>query len=64
MNYIFTFVWAFILVQMINFVLMSLGGGQDLNLPFASVMGVIVGILAIIIAHIIPNEPVPHHEEH
>ncbi|WP_244595261.1 DUF2929 family protein [Macrococcoides caseolyticum] len=33
MNYIFTFVWAFILVQMINFVLMSLGGGQELNLP-------------------------------
>lgn len=64
MQYIMTFVWAFILVQMVNFVLMSLGGGQDLNLPFASIMGVIVGVLAIVIANIIPNEPIPHHEEH
>ncbi|MCE4955743.1 DUF2929 family protein [Macrococcoides caseolyticum] len=64
MQYIMTFVWAFILVQMCNFVLMSLGGGNDLNLPFATIVGIIFGILAIIIAHLIPNEPIPSHEEH
>lgn len=64
MQYIMTFIWAFILVQMGNFVLMSLGGGSDLNLPFASIVGVIFGIFAIIIAHVIPNEPIPHHDEH
>jgi len=58
MQYIMTFVWAFILVQMANFVLMSLVGGNDLNLPFATIISVIFGILAIII------EPIPAHEEH
>lgn len=64
MQYIMTFVWAFILVQMVNFVLMSLGGGNDLNLPFATIISVIFGILAMIIAHLVPNEPIPAHEEH
>lgn len=64
MQYIMTFVWAFILVQMVNFVLMSLGGGHDLNLAFASIMGVVFGVLAVIVAALIPNEPIPQHHEH
>lgn len=64
MQYIMTFVWTFILVHMINFVLMSLGGGNDLNLGLANIMAVVFGILAIIIAHLIPDEPIPTHHDH
>ncbi|TDM03786.1 YjzD family protein [Macrococcus carouselicus] len=63
MHYIMTFVWAFILVHMINFVLMSLGGGTDLNLMTANIMAVVFGMLALIISALIPDDPVPtdHH---
>lgn len=62
MQYIITFVWAFILVHMINFVLMSLGGGDDLNLAMANVMAVVFAILVLIITAVMPNDPV--NQEH
>ncbi|TDL95447.1 DUF2929 family protein [Macrococcus brunensis] len=63
MHYIMTFVWAFILVHMINFVLMSLGGGNELHLMTANVMAVVFAVLALIVAALIPNDPIPtdHH---
>ncbi|GGA98944.1 DUF2929 family protein [Macrococcus hajekii] len=64
MQYIMTFVWAFILVHMINFVLMSLGGGQDLNLVTASIMSVVFAVLALIITALIPDDPIPTHHHH
>ncbi len=64
MQYIMTFVWSFILVHMINFVLMSLGGGQDLHLVTASILSVIFAIFVILISMTIPDEPIPHHNEH
>lgn len=64
MQYIMTLVWAFILVHMINFVLMSLGGGTDLHLGLANLMAVVFGVLAIIIAHLIPDEPIPADHDH
>ncbi|KAA1042581.1 YjzD family protein [Macrococcus equipercicus] len=64
MQYIMTFVWSFILVHMINFVLMSLGGGQALHLATASLLSVIFAVLVILISMTLPDDPVPHHSEH
>lgn len=63
MQYIVTFFWSFLLVAMLNYVVSSV-----LGVPFEFMTGVIISVvfsvLVLIIAAIIPNEPVAETEHH
>ncbi|GGI38871.1 DUF2929 family protein [Mammaliicoccus stepanovicii] len=51
MQYIITFIWAFLLSQMINFVLHSLGGSEEpINLVNPTIYSVIITIVVILIS--------------
>ncbi|EKU48074.1 DUF2929 family protein [Staphylococcus massiliensis] len=49
MRYVITFIWALLLMQMINFVLNSLAGGGSLNFFTPIVMAVIIVIVIAIL---------------
>ena len=52
MKYLVTFIWAVILLQMVNFVLNSLNGGGTLNFITPIVLAVIFTIvIAILFCH-------------
>lgn len=63
MKYIMTFFWSLLLVTMLNYVVSSV-----LNVNFDIVAGAIVsvvfGIIVLIIASILPNEPVADTDHH
>nr|WP_263313851.1 YjzD family protein [Mammaliicoccus sp. Marseille-Q6498] len=49
MHYIMTFIWAFLLSQMINFVLHSLGGSQEpLNLVNPIIYSILFTVVIIL----------------
>ena len=58
-----TFLWSFLLVTLLNYVVSSV-----LGVPFDFVAGAIVsvafGIVVLIIASILPNEPVAETDHH
>ena len=57
MKYLVTFIWALILLQMVNFVLNSLNGGGSLNFITPIILAVIFTIfIAIFGALIKPND--------
>lgn len=57
MKYLVTFIWAVILLQMVNFVLNSLNGGGTLNFITPIVLAVIFTIvIAILVAMIKPDD--------
>ncbi|PNH24093.1 DUF2929 domain-containing protein [Staphylococcus haemolyticus] len=57
MKYLVTFIWAVILLQMVNFVLNSLNGGGTLNFITPIVLAVILTIvIAILTAMIKPDD--------
>ncbi|MCK1996421.1 Protein of unknown function [Paenisporosarcina quisquiliarum] len=62
MQYIMTFVWSVLLVSMLNYVVSSV---QNVEFVFMNgiIMSIPVAIMVLIIAAIIPNEPVAkaHH---
>lgn len=54
MKYLMTFFWAFVLLQMVNFVLNSLNGeGNSLNIVSPIIMAVIFTITTAILGAII-----------
>lgn len=53
MKYLVTFIWAVILLQMVNFVLNSLNGGGTLNFITPIVLAVIFTIVIAILATMI-----------
>lgn len=59
MKFIFTFIWSFFLVSMLNYVVSSIN-----DVPFDFVLGaivsVVVSVIIFIISAIIPNDPVVH----
>ncbi|MEO4054249.1 YjzD family protein [Solibacillus sp. CAU 1738] len=63
MQYIMTFFWSFLLVSMLNYVVSSV-----IDVPFNFADGAIVSVafsvLVLIIAAIIPNEPVADTDHH
>ncbi|MGB2993857.1 MAG: YjzD family protein [Paenisporosarcina sp.] len=62
MKYIFTLIWSFLLVTMLNYVVSSV---QDVPFDFllGAILSVVVAVIIFIIAAIIPNDPVvtEHH---
>ncbi|MDX1807123.1 MAG: YjzD family protein [Paenisporosarcina sp.] len=62
MKYIFTLIWSFLLVTMLNYVVASV---QDVPFDFllGAILSVGVAVVIFIIAAIIPNDPVvtEHH---
>ena len=63
MQYIMTFVWSVLLISMLNYVVSSV-----MNVPFEFMTGVIVSVafsvIVLIIAAVIPNDPVEHADHH
>ena len=57
MKYIFTLIWSFLLVTMLNYVVSSV---QDVPFDFllGAILSVVVAVIIFIIAAIIPNDPV------
>lgn len=59
MKFIFTLLWSFMLVTMLNYVVSSVQ-----NVPFDFTLGAILSVvvtgLVVVISSIIPNEPVAH----
>lgn len=59
MKFIFTLLWSFLLVTMLNYVVSSVQ-----NVPFDFTLGAILSVvvtgLVVVISSIIPNDPVVH----
>ena len=59
MKYIFTFVWSFVLVAMLNYVVSSIN-----NVPFdfdlGAILSLVVSLVILLITAILPNDPVAH----
>lgn len=49
MRYLVTFLWAFMLTQMVNFILNSLAGGGPLNFWIGVVLAVIITLSIFIL---------------
>lgn len=49
MRYIITFFWAFLLTQMVNFILNSLAGGGPLNFWIGIILAVIITLAVFIL---------------
>ena len=63
MQYIITFFWSFLLVTMLNYVVSSVMG-VDFNFVAGAVISVVFSILVLIIAAVLPNEPVADADHH
>ena len=63
MKYLMTFIWALVLLQMVNFVLNSLNGGGALNVVSTIIMAVIFTVaVAILAATISPKSTSEQYE--
>ncbi|MEH6946084.1 YjzD family protein [Peribacillus asahii] len=62
MSYTWTFFWSFLLIHMTTYVVSSMSG-VAYDFTVATILSVIVTVLVIIVASILPNEPVEksHH---
>jgi hypothetical protein len=60
MRLFWTFFWTFLLVQMATYVMGSMQG-IPYHFSTGALLGVIVTIFVIIVANLIPDEPVEHH---
>lgn len=60
MRYFWSSFWAFLLMHMATYVVSSMIG-TSYDFRTANVLGIAAPILILIIANVIPNEPVEHH---
>ncbi|MGM7636198.1 YjzD family protein [Bacillus sp. Hm123] len=60
MQYIMTFFWSFLLIQMLSYVVGSMVGAEFTWLP-GTIISIIVAILLFVISALVPNDPVEHH---
>ncbi len=49
MRYLVTFLWAFMLTQMVNFILNSLAGGGPLNFWIGVVLAVLITLTILVL---------------
>lgn len=49
MRYLVTFFWAFLLTQMVNFILNSLAGGGPLNFWIGVVLAVVITLTVLVL---------------
>jgi hypothetical protein len=59
MRYFWTFFWTFALIHMASYVLASMQGAPY-EFGLSSIVSLVVAVLIIVIASILPNEPVEH----
>lgn len=64
MRYIVTFFWAFLLTQMVNFILNSLAGGGPLNVYSGILLAVIISLTVFILDVIMKDDSKAVHDEH
>ena len=61
MRYFWTFFWAFLLVQMLSYVVSSMTVGGVFEFKTGAIISVVVSILIIIAAAVLPKQPVEKH---
>ncbi|MDR7076627.1 putative PurR-regulated permease PerM [Neobacillus niacini] len=61
MRYFWTFFWAFLLVQMLSYVVSSMTEGGVYDFTSGAIISVGVSILIIIATAVLPNEPAQKH---
>jgi|GEM_PF-458798 len=61
LKYIFTFIWTFALTHMVMYVTSAMVEGGEYVFSTASILAVAITILILLVAAIIPNEPVQEH---
>jgi uncharacterized protein YggT (Ycf19 family) len=59
-RYFWTFFWAFLLIEMVTYVVSSMTG-SSFNFQIGAILAVCVTILVYVISALIPNEPVEKH---
>lgn len=59
MKFVFTFVWSFLLITLLNYVVSSVNGVY-FDFTLGAIVSVGVALLLFVISKIIPNEPVAH----
>ncbi|WP_203364182.1 YjzD family protein [Bacillus sp. REN10] len=60
MQYIMTFFWSFLLIQMLSYVVGSMNGAAFTWMP-GTIISIIVAVLLFVISALVPNDPVEHH---
>ncbi len=60
MRVLWTFIWSFLLVQMMSYVISAMTG-TTYDFGQASIMSVVVTVLIFVISAAVPNEPVEQH---
>jgi predicted PurR-regulated permease PerM len=60
-RYFWTFFWAFVLVQMLSYVVSSMTEGGVFDFMSGAIISVGVFILIVIATTVLPNEPVEKH---
>ncbi|MNG31947.1 hypothetical protein D3C84_1178460 [compost metagenome] len=60
MRLLWTFIWSFLLVQMMSYVISAMTG-STYDFSQASIMSVVVTALIVIISAVVPNEPAGQH---
>ncbi|WP_071618169.1 YjzD family protein [Rossellomorea aquimaris] len=60
MRFFWTFFWAFLLTQMLNYVVSSMNG-LSFHFMTGLVLSVVITVLLFVMTLIIPNDPVEDH---
>ncbi|MFB9762634.1 YjzD family protein [Ectobacillus funiculus] len=60
MRLLWTFIWSFLLMQMMSYIISSMTG-STYDFGQATIMSVVVTVLIFIISAILPNEPAGQH---
>ncbi|KSU62211.1 hypothetical protein AS034_08760 [[Bacillus] enclensis] len=60
MKFFWTFFWAFLLTQMLNYVVSSMNG-LSFHFMTGLVLSVVITVLLFVMTLIIPNDPVEDH---
>ena len=60
MRYIVTFIWVFLLMQMVTYVVSSMIG-VDYSFQTGAVLSIPITIIVSLLPLVIPNEPVDQH---
>ena len=58
-----TFFWSALLISMLNYVVSSVLG-VDFNFMNGLIVSLVFSVLVLVVAMIIPNDPVEHTEHH
>lgn len=62
MKYVFTLLWAVLLVSMLNYVSGSIAGLPNFDFTAGIIAAIVMFIFVLIIANAFPDEPVTDHD--